>query len=260
MSVRSCARSYVHVRFTLEAQGFTEGEESESSSDCRLDSCAEGRGHRRAKRIRTCFRSEQIRALESHFAQKQNPDGKDWNVLSQRTGLSKRVLQVWFQNARARLRRSVTSDDPQVSPPLLSPGPGFSAVHRQHHRPIAAVPAHCAAKPAPARTTTPTMHLGPDTSTQTRLFKNYDSHDAPGPGHFHSNTNYDSHDAPGPGHFHTNTSFKNYDSHDAPGPGHFHTNTNYDSHDAPGPDTSTNTNYDSHDAPGPGHFHTNTSL
>ncbi|KAJ0055205.1 hypothetical protein NL108_012716, partial [Boleophthalmus pectinirostris] len=80
--------------FSGELQTLTEGEESESSSECRLmDSSTEGRVHRRAKRIRTCFRSEQIRVLESYFGQKQNPDGKDWSVLSQQTGLSKRVLQ-----------------------------------------------------------------------------------------------------------------------------------------------------------------------
>uniref|UniRef100_A0A3Q1JZE9 LIM/homeobox protein Lhx9 n=1 Tax=Anabas testudineus TaxID=64144 RepID=A0A3Q1JZE9_ANATE len=71
----------------------------------------------RTKRIRTCFRSEQLRALESYFAQKHNPDGKDWTCLAHKTGLPKRVLQVWFQNARAKLRRSLTTDDSQVNSP-----------------------------------------------------------------------------------------------------------------------------------------------
>ncbi|KAI3358962.1 hypothetical protein L3Q82_015341 [Scortum barcoo] len=80
-----------------------------------------GRVWRTDKRIRTCFRSEQLRALESYFAQKHNPDGKDWTCLAHKTGLPKRVLQVWFQNARAKLRRSLTADDSQVNsrPPLL---------------------------------------------------------------------------------------------------------------------------------------------
>lgn len=72
-----------------------EGEESVSSPEPRLeDGVTGGRARRRTKRIRTCFRSEQLRAMESYFALKHNPDGKDWSCLSHRTGLPKRVLQV----------------------------------------------------------------------------------------------------------------------------------------------------------------------
>ncbi|XP_060948502.1 LIM/homeobox protein Lhx9-like [Limanda limanda] len=99
-------------------QASGEGEESVSSSEPRLDErVSGGRTRRRTKRIRTCFRSEQLRALEAYFAQKHNPDGKDWTCLAHKTGLPKRVLQVWFQNARAKLRRSLTSDDSQVNSP-----------------------------------------------------------------------------------------------------------------------------------------------
>ncbi|XP_023276565.1 LIM/homeobox protein Awh-like isoform X2 [Seriola lalandi dorsalis] len=95
-----------------------EGEESVSSPEPRLDDrVTGGRTRRQTKRIRTCFRSEQLRALESYFAQKHNPDGKDWTCLAHKTGLPKRVLQVWFQNARAKLRRSLTTDDSQVNSP-----------------------------------------------------------------------------------------------------------------------------------------------
>uniref|UniRef100_A0A3P9KT18 LIM/homeobox protein Lhx9 n=1 Tax=Oryzias latipes TaxID=8090 RepID=A0A3P9KT18_ORYLA len=68
---------------------------SVSSPEPRLDDKAGGgRSRRRSKRIRTCFRREQLRALESYFAQKHNPDGKDWTCLAHKTGLPKRVLQV----------------------------------------------------------------------------------------------------------------------------------------------------------------------
>ncbi|XP_071355620.1 LIM/homeobox protein Lhx9-like isoform X2 [Trachinotus anak] len=98
-----------------------EGEESVSSPEPRLDDrVTGGRTRRQNKRIRTCFRSEQLRALESYFAQKHNPDGKDWTCLAHKTGLPKRVLQVWFQNARAKLRRSLTTDDSQVNSPSAS--------------------------------------------------------------------------------------------------------------------------------------------
>ncbi|CAJ1082865.1 LIM/homeobox protein Lhx9-like [Xyrichtys novacula] len=105
-------------------QASGEGEESVSSPEPRLDDRGAGeRPRRRTKRIRTCFRSEQLRALEMYFAQKQNPDGKDWTCLAHKTGLPKRVLQVWFQNARAKLRRSLTTEDSQViSPGALSRG------------------------------------------------------------------------------------------------------------------------------------------
>ncbi|XP_070701963.1 LIM/homeobox protein Awh-like [Pempheris klunzingeri] len=100
----------------------SEGEESVSSPEPRLDDgVMGGRTSRRTKRIRTCFRSEQLRALESYFTQKHNPDGKDWTCLSHKTGLPKRVLQVWFQNARAKLRRSLTADDSQVNSPPAPP-------------------------------------------------------------------------------------------------------------------------------------------
>uniref|UniRef100_A0A8C5CJW0 LIM/homeobox protein Lhx9 n=1 Tax=Gadus morhua TaxID=8049 RepID=A0A8C5CJW0_GADMO len=115
------------------------GEESASSPESRLDdrgeSVAGGRVRRQNKRIRTCFRSEQLRALESYFAQKHNPDGKDWTCLAHKTGLPKRVLQVWFQNARAKMRRSVSVDDSPTasraetvatSPPSLSRSPLYS--------------------------------------------------------------------------------------------------------------------------------------
>uniref|UniRef100_A0A3P9IGE4 LIM/homeobox protein Lhx9 n=1 Tax=Oryzias latipes TaxID=8090 RepID=A0A3P9IGE4_ORYLA len=71
---------------------------SVSSPEPRLDDKAGGgRSRRRSKRIRTCFRREQLRALESYFAQKHNPDGKDWTCLAHKTGLPKRVLQVNMQ-------------------------------------------------------------------------------------------------------------------------------------------------------------------
>nr|XP_043908916.1 LIM/homeobox protein Lhx9-like [Solea senegalensis]XP_043908917.1 LIM/homeobox protein Lhx9-like [Solea senegalensis] len=110
-----------------QSQASGEGEESVSSPEPRLnDRATGGRSHRRTKRIRTCFRSEQLRALESYFAQKQNPDGKDWTFLVHRTGLPKRVLQVWFQNARAKLRRSLTSDDVQANSPSVAPRAGVA--------------------------------------------------------------------------------------------------------------------------------------
>ncbi|XP_067141187.1 LIM/homeobox protein Lhx2-like [Centruroides vittatus] len=66
-------------------------------------------GHQmsRPKRLRTSFKHNQIRTMKSYFSINHNPDAKDLKQLSQKTGLSKRVLQVWFQNARAKWRRNL---------------------------------------------------------------------------------------------------------------------------------------------------------
>ncbi|KAM8841479.1 LIM/homeobox protein Awh-like isoform 2-T3 [Spinachia spinachia] len=163
-----------HLREALNPV-YGEGEESVSSPEPRLDDReACGRTHRRTKRIRTCFRSEQLRALESYFAQKHNPDGKDWNCLAHKTGLPKRVLQVWFQNARAKLRRSVTTlDSPSAAPggvtvatesPPLSPpdqSRAFSSASTIDHLQLSLL----------------TAPLGEQNST---FFPDYDSHNAPG--------------------------------------------------------------------------------
>lgn len=64
----------------------------------------------RTKRRRTTFKNHQLKAMKSFFSVNQNPDAKDLKHLVQKTGLSKRVLQVWFQNARAKWRRNQNRD------------------------------------------------------------------------------------------------------------------------------------------------------
>lgn len=70
----------------------------------------------RTKRMRTSFKHHQLRTMKSYFAINQNPDAKDLKQLAQKTGLSKRVLQVWFQNARAKWRRNVMRQEGQGGP------------------------------------------------------------------------------------------------------------------------------------------------
>lgn len=72
-----------------------DGEDPVSSPEIRPGEGAAGdKTQGRTKRIRTCFRREQLRTMESYFALKHNPNGKDWSSLSYKTGLPKRVLQV----------------------------------------------------------------------------------------------------------------------------------------------------------------------
>lgn len=77
----------------------------------------------RNKRMRTSFKHNQLRTMKSYFAINQNPDAKDLKQLAQKTGLSKRVLQVWFQNARAKYRRNIMRHDGTMQtgcPPITS--------------------------------------------------------------------------------------------------------------------------------------------
>lgn len=72
---------------------------------------ANGSHHQRTKRMRTSFKHHQLRTMKSYFAINHNPDAKDLKQLSQKTGLPKRVLQVWFQNARAKWRRMMLKQE-----------------------------------------------------------------------------------------------------------------------------------------------------
>ncbi|XP_055336751.1 LIM/homeobox protein Lhx2-like [Paramacrobiotus metropolitanus] len=65
----------------------------------------------RTKRMRTSFKHQQLRTMKQYFGINHNPDAKDLKQLAQKTGLTKRVLQVWFQNARAKYRRSLLKQD-----------------------------------------------------------------------------------------------------------------------------------------------------
>ncbi|XP_069093350.1 LIM/homeobox protein Lhx9-like isoform X1 [Pleurodeles waltl] len=80
----------------------------------------------KVKRVRTSFKNHQLRTMESYFSVKHNPDGKDWEQLAKKTGLPKRVLQVWFQNARAKLRKSLSQEG--------SPEMGCSADTPEDHQ------------------------------------------------------------------------------------------------------------------------------
>ncbi|EEB19660.1 Ultrabithorax, putative [Pediculus humanus corporis] len=65
----------------------------------------------RSKRMRTSFKHHQLRTMKSYFSINHNPDAKDLKQLSQKTSLPKRVLQVWFQNARAKWRRMMVKQE-----------------------------------------------------------------------------------------------------------------------------------------------------
>lgn len=61
---------------------------------CDLSAMSPGTLQQRQKRMRTSFKHHQLRAMKMYFALNHNPDAKDLKELAQKTGLSKRVLQV----------------------------------------------------------------------------------------------------------------------------------------------------------------------
>ncbi|XP_044756243.1 LIM/homeobox protein Lhx9-like [Coccinella septempunctata] len=94
------------------------------SYDSSVTSPASSNGHntQRTKRMRTSFKHHQLRTMKTYFAINQNPDAKDLKQLAQKTGLSKRVLQVWFQNARAKWRRNMMRQEGSQTNNNQSPG------------------------------------------------------------------------------------------------------------------------------------------
>ncbi|GFR24868.1 hypothetical protein TNCT_230581 [Trichonephila clavata] len=102
-----------------------------SSLDSNSAPSAGHSGPQRTKRMRTSFKHHQLRTMKSYFAINQNPDAKDLKQLAQKTGLSKRVLQVWFQNARAKWRRNNLRqvDHPQGSQNSQNPQQSSTHVH-----------------------------------------------------------------------------------------------------------------------------------
>ncbi len=51
-------------------------------------------GQAKVKRARTSFKHHQLRIMKAHFQINQNPDSRELKMLSQKTGLDKKVLQV----------------------------------------------------------------------------------------------------------------------------------------------------------------------
>ncbi|KAI1300180.1 LIM/homeobox protein Lhx2 [Halotydeus destructor] len=82
----------------------------------------------RPKRMRTSFKHHQLRQMKAYFVINHNPDSKELRSLATKTGLSKRVLQVWFQNARAKWRRSVLRQQQVYGPHIVEEGQPLSTL------------------------------------------------------------------------------------------------------------------------------------
>ncbi|KAM5338429.1 zinc finger homeobox protein 2 isoform 2-T5 [Glossophaga mutica] len=78
----------------------------------------------RDKRLRTTILPEQLEILYRWYMQDSNPTRKMLDCISEEVGLKKRVVQVWFQNTRARERKGQFRStpggvpNPAVKPPV----------------------------------------------------------------------------------------------------------------------------------------------
>lgn len=70
----------------------------------------------RDKRLRTTILPEQLEILYRWYMQDSNPTRKMLDCISEEVGLKKRVVQVWFQNTRARERKGQFRSTPGGMP------------------------------------------------------------------------------------------------------------------------------------------------
>ncbi|XP_069497609.1 LIM/homeobox protein Lhx9 isoform X2 [Ambystoma mexicanum] len=125
----------------------------------------------KTKRMRTSFKHHQLRTMKSYFAINHNPDAKDLKQLAQKTGLTKRVLQVWFQNARAKFRRNL----------LRQENGGVDKADGTSLPPPASADSGALSPPPPGTATTLTDLTNPTITVVTPVNSHLDSHESASP-------------------------------------------------------------------------------
>ncbi|MBZ3878906.1 LIM homeobox transcription factor 1-alpha [Sciurus carolinensis] len=91
----------------LLATGKSDEEESlcKSAPGTGKGASEDGKDHKRPKRPRTILTTQQRRAFKASFEVSSKPCRKVRETLAAETGLSVRVVQVWFQNQRAKMKK-----------------------------------------------------------------------------------------------------------------------------------------------------------
>nr|XP_035973039.1 LIM homeobox transcription factor 1-alpha [Halichoerus grypus] len=87
--------------------GKSDDEESlcKSANGAGKGATEDGKDHKRPKRPRTILTTQQRRAFKASFEVSSKPCRKVRETLAAETGLSVRVVQVWFQNQRAKMKK-----------------------------------------------------------------------------------------------------------------------------------------------------------
>ncbi|XP_038640525.1 LIM homeobox transcription factor 1-alpha [Scyliorhinus canicula] len=80
----------------------SEGEEAEQLGQLQSKGSEEGKDHKRSKRPRTILTTQQRRAFKASFEVSSKPCRKVRRRFAAETGLTVRVVQVWFQNQEPR--------------------------------------------------------------------------------------------------------------------------------------------------------------
>nr|UEK51442.1 ZFHX3-like protein [Parasacculina yatsui] len=73
------------------------------------------------KRFRTQMSRTQVKILKSVFSVYKTPTMTECDSLGNEIGLSKRVVQVWFQNARAKCKKHMQSQGVELEQPSVTP-------------------------------------------------------------------------------------------------------------------------------------------
>ncbi|XP_054978199.1 LIM homeobox transcription factor 1-alpha [Sorex araneus] len=128
-----CRGDYEKERELLSLASPAASDSGKSEDEESLCKAAHGPGkgedskdHKRPKRPRTILTTQQRRAFKASFEVSSKPCRKVRETLAAETGLSVRVVQVWFQNQRAKMKklaRRQQQQQDQQSTPRLSAAP-----------------------------------------------------------------------------------------------------------------------------------------
>ncbi|XP_053824296.1 LIM homeobox transcription factor 1-alpha-like [Vidua chalybeata] len=90
---------------TATSPGGDRAARSEDERDSRYSQNSGAKDPKRSKRPRTILSSQQRRAFKASFEVSSKPCRKVRETLAAETGLTVRVVQVWFQNQRAKMKK-----------------------------------------------------------------------------------------------------------------------------------------------------------
>ncbi|KAG7235770.1 hypothetical protein INR49_002272 [Caranx melampygus] len=122
-------RVFCRTHYDIMMENIKRAKENEQpkAEDNMADKDESGSMPRPAKRARTSFTVDQLQVMQTQFAKDNNPDAQTLQKLAERTGLSRRVIQVWFQNCRARQKKHISPNSvsstmmPSIAPDQMTP-------------------------------------------------------------------------------------------------------------------------------------------